>query len=326
MRPRLIPVLICLALLAVIAPPTAAEETNITTHSYLPGYTTHWVRFMFTDLYGNPITELPVNASIVDSTSPLSWITDLLGFPADSSPDTVVLEGVTGSDGSWLALMVQNARYQIHVDDPSRSIQVSFTLYPKDTEYSYVLFIRDMRRLQDEVFWELSQVQLNASAVELRMHYNDTSMATTSLIFQVRNTTREIVHQHEYNDLGTVNASFTVENIKGDEYTWGFVAEHATFPGFGDTAGITLLGPSDKLVDLGDEVFELWVSILLLGLVAAFYSIQINYLGAVVLPSLALVFWGIGWLRNWIPLEIVFMALVFGALLYITNREVRAGT
>lgn len=164
------------------------------------------------------------------------------------------------------------------------------------------------------------------SAVELRMHYNDTSMATTSLIFQVRNTTREIVHQHEYNDLGTVNASFTVENIKGDEYTWGFVAEHATFPGFEDTAGITLLGPSDKLVDLGDEVFELWVSILLLGLVAAFYSIQINYLGAVVLPSLALVFWGIGWLRNWIPLEIVFMALVFGALLYITNREVRAGT
>ena len=277
-------------------------------------YPAHNVRFHCIDDYGAPLPGVTISAAYVETTSPLSWLTDLLGISSSVEIENTTLQGTTGTDGSIVFSMVETVQYALSAHDPASNLSVNFTIYPQETQYTIQFRTRPAASAETYPIYILEAVPLEGDTqVSLRLAYNDRDNATTSLSFWVKNDAGEYVYTDTptLHLLGWTNTSYTVENHP-TSYTWGFDAQHATRGEISAARTITLHG-SGRLVDLGFED-DFWYFLLsalwIIGIGALFSGSQVRF-GAIIIP---LIGGGIPVLIGWLPVS---TAVLVGVLTFI---------
>ena len=279
-----------------------------------PNYPPHNVRFHCIDDYGGPLANVTVSAAYLETTTPWSWFSDLLGIPSSVSINETPLAGTTGTDGSIVFSLVETVQYAITAHDPASNLTVNFTLYPQETQYTIQFRTRPAASAETYPLYILEAVPLEGDTqVSLRLAYNDRDNATTSLSFWVKDDAGESVYTETptLHLLGWTNTSHTVVNHP-TSYTWGFDAQHATRGEISAARTITLHG-SGRLVDLGFED-DFWYFLLsalwIIGIGALFSGSQVRF-GAIIIP---LIGGGIPVLIGWLPVS---TAVLVGVLTFI---------
>lgn len=289
-----------------------------------PNYPPHNVRFHCIDDFGLPLSNVSVSAKYLETTSPWSWFTDLLGIPSTVAINETTLAGTTGTDGSITFSMVEVVRYAITAHDPASNLSVNFTLYPQETQYTIQFRTRPPSDAETHPIYNLEAVPLEGDTqVSLRLAYQDRDNATTSLLFWVKDGAGEYVYTDtlEPTLLNWTNTSYTVENHPAS-YTWGFDATHATRDTISAARSITLHG-SGRLVDLGfeDEFWYLLLSaIWIVGIGAIFSGSRVRF-GAIIIP---LIGGGVPTLIGWLPLATtvpIGILTFIGVFVYMRKSE-----
>lgn len=288
-------------------------------------YAPHAVRFSFRDQNSNPLDNLSVTATPLECSGPWTWLAEWLGLNQTAVDiQGTTLSGTTGDDGSWTAWMIETVRYQMNAADASRGINTSWTLYPKENEYSYIIDLEpEVPEFAENIEWNVSAIDVNATHVYLHCAYSDLLDHTDSCTIEVLNSTGGVIYTQACSPANNCSVNYTVENIKGNAYTWGFTAEHTDFGTISNYKGITLEGTGGRLVDLGLEDF--WYDMICLGalfMVALFFSSRMNPHGAITLALTGGILWFIGWLN--VPYLIVACAIVIAILIYAEKKEERS--
>ncbi|NLE27930.1 MAG: hypothetical protein GX625_21845 [Clostridiaceae bacterium] len=300
------------------------ERLPPATPAEMPNYPPHNVRFHCIDDFGLPLSNVSVSAKYLETTSPWSWFSDLLGIPSSVNINATTLSGTTGTDGSITFSMVETVRYAITAHDPASNLSVNFTLYPQETQYTIQFRTRPPSDAETHPLYNLEAVPLAGDTqVSLRFAYKDRDNATTSLLFWVKDGADEYVHTEALTPkyLNWTNASYTVEN-RPTSYTWGFDANHATRGEISAARSITLHG-SGRLVDLGfeDEFWYLLLSaIWIVGIGAIFSGSRVRF-GAIIIP---LIGGGVPTLIGWLPLATtvpIGILTFIGVFVYMRKSE-----
>lgn len=288
-------------------------------------YAPHAVRFSFRDQNSNPLDNLSVTATPLECSGPWTWLAEWLGLNQTAVDiQGTTLSGTTGDDGSWTAWMIETVRYQMNAADASRGVNTSWTLYPKENEYSYIIDLEPVvPEFEGNIEWNVSAIEVNTTHLYLHCAYSDLLDHTDSCTIEVFNSTGGIVYTQSCSPANNCSVNYTVENIKGNAYTWGFTAEHTDFGTIANYKGITLEGTGGKLVDLG--LSDFWYDMISLGalfMVALFFSSKMNPHGAITLALTGGILWFIGWLD--IPYLFVACAIVIAILIYAEKKEERS--
>jgi hypothetical protein len=287
-------------------------------------YAPHAVRFTFRDTGSNPLDNLTVIAEPLECTGPWTWLVEWLGLNQTCVDiQHTTLNGTTGSDGSWTAWMIETVRYRLTATDAERGINTTWTLYPKQDEYSYIIDLEPVApSYADNIAWNCSSIQVNSTHYYLHCDYSDTLNHTSSCVFQVANSSGSVVYTQSCSPANNCSINYTVSNTKGDAYTWGFTAEHTDFGEISSYRGITLPGTGGRLVDLG--ISDFWYDLICLAALTMcmmFFSGKMNPHGGIVTAFMGGILFWIGWLSV-TPL-IVGGAIVLAILIYIEKKEER---
>lgn len=298
------------------------------TEPFRPMYPPHQVRFLVQTLDGHPIEGVLINATTIESTTPWSWLTDYLGFTNTTSVQTTVLSGYTGSDGSWVAMMVESIRYEVVATNATLGISESITIYPK--EDNYVIYVIPAEgpstlNLINGTLWDQS---VNASYDRLGLSWNDTTGLTNRLTFTVRNANKvEIYNVTTVGaPIGNRTLYYDVPVVPGQTYYWGYYATNSLFekPIRWDKY-VTFEG---RLIDLGfgsghDDWYN-WIAIAQLVALTGIFAATNRRYGAVFIPYWAAFINLIGWfpamysVAGWLFISI---ACTIGTLYYIRTAE-----
>lgn len=298
-----------------------SERTGGSGISYAP----HPVRFSFRDQSSNPLDGMTITATPLECTGPWTWLTEWLGLNQTAVDiQGTTLSGTTGDDGSWTAWMIETVRYRMNVVDASRGINTTWTLYPKESEYAYLIDLEPtVPEFEGNIEWNVSAIEVNTTHLYLHCAYSDLLDHTDSCSISVMNSTGGVVYTQACSPANNCSVNYTVENIKGNAYTWGFTAEHTDFGTITNYKGITLEGTGGRLVDLGLDDF--WYDMISLGalfMVALFFSSKMNPHGAITLALTGGILWFIGWLN--ISYLFVACAIVIAILIYVEKKEERS--
>jgi len=295
---------------------TPIEDFSGANTNYVP----HPVRFTYVDAYGNPITGATVTATALESSNPWSWLEGVFGYRSTVDIEGTVLSGNTGSDGTISFLMVETVQYRVHCVKTTAGINHTVDIYPKESEY----FIRI--GALPSVGSDYPTYSLNATIagtnVILFGNYTDTSGHTTSARFIVTNSSGSEVYNTSITLTGGVgSAYYAVNNTKGDQYTFGLVAEHSTQGTIEKWIDITLKG-SGRLIDFGEgwtDFMYLVMSVACIFLVAGCFGEMDVRLGAFFIPLMGGVFWWIGWMPETYG-ALISIAGFLGGIYYLRSK------
>lgn len=299
-----------------VAPPTPPDR---------PSYPPHNVRFHCINDYGSPISNVTLTAEFVESSSPWSWLTDLLGIPSSVEINSTTLAGTTGTDGSITFNMIETVRYTIHAHDPASNLTVDFSLYPHETQYTIQFHSRPPPATATRPLYELTATpNEDNTKITLGLAYYDRDNGTTALTFWVKDDTDGNITHSSTPDVklnGWTNATHTVDNLPGS-YTWGFNATHNDHDDITASRSITLHG-AGRLVDLGleDDFWYYLLSIIwIIGIAAIFSGSRVRF-GAIIIP---LIGGGIPTLIGWLPpvtAPLIAILTFIGVFVYMRKSE-----
>lgn len=287
-------------------------------------YPPHNVRFHVQDEFGSPLSGLLMTAEYQESTGPIEWLQSLLGMPSDVDVENTTLSGTTGADGSITFSMIEVAQYQVTVSNATAGLSHSFLLYPKEDQYTIRFTLSDKPDMSLYPDYSVTAFDINDTHVGLNVMYNDSlTSSTDAFTFTVVTGNKTPVYSAEISDQ-SLNVTYAVENIKGDSYYWGFSADHAIYGEITSMQGVTLKGGTGRIVDLGlsedNEVWYIYLSMIVTGLIAALFSVSNVKMGVIMVPLCAGFFFFIGWLPAAMA-GVLAAAFAFGVLIYMRKSE-----
>jgi hypothetical protein len=287
-------------------------------------YPPHNVRFHVQDEFGSPLSGLLITAVYQESSGPVEWLQELFGLPASVKVENTTLSGTTGVDGSITMSMVEVVQYQMTASDSTLGLSHSFLLYPKEDQYTIRFTLADNADMSLYPDYEVRAFDINDTYVGLNVMYNDTlTSSTDAFTFSVVTGNKTPVYSAEIADQ-SLNVTYAVENIKGESYYWGFSADHAIYGTITSMQGITLKGGAGRIVDLdldeSQEVWYIYLSMIMTGLIAGLFSVSNVKMGVIMIPLSAGFFIFIGWLPVAMA-GVLAAAFAFGVLIYMRKSE-----
>ena len=140
--------------------------------------------------------------------------------------------------------MISSGYYRLTFKEATIGVDQYVYLYPDQTVYTYVLQTTATAEIPfsgDYINSTLTATPMGAT-VSLNMTYVDLSATTNALTFFVRFSNKTVAYSHLYTSQNVVNTSYSVSNIAGDAYVWGYEANNTRFGWQNQSSGITLKG------------------------------------------------------------------------------------
>jgi len=294
-----------------------------------PVYAGHQVRFVVQDNFGRPLEGVNITAQAIEASTPWSWITNLLGIESTEDMDiqNTTLSGTTGTDGSWTTIMVESVKYRMTFTEEDLGINVVRDLYPKEDEYVIWIRLREVVNASAYPDYLVWAEDVDIDTVAIKMMYHDPGLGTTDLDYYILDSDGAIVHTQSWSPVTTeyTNHSYNLDNVKGEQYTFGFNATHEDYGEISFWKGITMKG-TGLLVDLGfeDSNWYMWISLCIVFIVGGCFHISTVKQGVIVTPLMAGLFWYIGWLPAWIG-GFIGLAGALGVLIHMRKQEYKTG-
>lgn len=199
-------------------------------------YTPHQVRFTVINQYGAPVQNATVSANAINATIPDSWLQIMYGINPEAANDmlngTLIMQGITSTDGAIVFTMHGSIRYNINVTDPATGSLFSTSVMPIGADYPIRTSPYAFPQASNSTYNQIANTSLtfsepNSSYVTLGLVYQDTSGRTTNLKFYVTAVhNRTVVYSVNLGDPGTAvrYANFTLRNERGYQYIWNYTA------------------------------------------------------------------------------------------------------
>ncbi|MBP2147244.1 hypothetical protein J2129_002757 [Methanofollis sp. W23] len=301
---------------AAAAPPS--------TGNYVP----RTVRFHCIDDYGAPMPGVQLSAAYIEISNPDDWLSNLIGVPVGDCANitTATLSGTTGLDGSINFLMIECIRYQIDAFDPVSNTSTTFSIFPKEAEYTIQFRLRDAPAGAQYPSYDLTATEVSPESISLALSYHDPQgvNGTTTLNFWVKDAAGTVLYTESSapNAAGWINSSYAIDNTHPTTASYGFNATHTQYGTISNYREITLHG-TGRLVDLGFED-EFWYQLIsvcwIIGLGSLFSGPRVRQ-GAIIVPLFG---GGLPVFLGWLPLALapIVAALTFlGVFVYMRKSE-----
>ena len=293
--------------LPVTASANSSVINNILMKIYISSYVPNFVfeRFIVRNLFDTPYPGVTITVYKGD---------DL----------TASFTGMTDSIGQAVFQLIKDQKYRITLSGGGISGTLTFTVYGKEEDYIIRIaggFPTGGNRYTD-INATLTSSTVNATHSNLSLIYRDNRSSTTAINFYATNlSTNSTCTQSSTSQ--NVTLSCTV--LASGTYQFGFNATSSIY-GFFQQDRIINFGAgkpaSPSLAVPGvSSTYLHWISIMLIVLTASLFSVKTVKYGAVVIPSVAMIFWAVGWLQ--ISFLLVSTALVIGVLVYSRMSETK---
>jgi len=285
-------------------------------------YPPHQVEFACVDMFGNPLTNVYVEAiPISTTTGSWNWLLNLFGIRDESISyyANQTLNGTTDSRGAITFVMMENVEYEVRFVNESLGINKTIRIYPKADHYTVVLtpVTSSIVSSEDYITFNLSY-EIGDDEITLSLVYNDSLAQTQNLTFFVYNST-SLLYQQNFTNVSNVSVSYTVPYKAGEEYMWGYSVFHSRFGEMGRSRILRIAW----FLDLGiSRAYCTWIAIAIILFLTAMFSFTTVKFGYVAIPMVSLIFAYIGWLPN---ISIIIIALCLGILAYMSKREKEVG-
>lgn len=202
-------------------------------------YSPHQVKFTIVDSKYNSVPDAPINASAIAATFPdgTEWLENLYGLDPSDADDmlngTLLMEGMTGSDGGIVFTMLSSIAYTVKVQHPVTMEYQSVNISPIDRDYTIRLTGTAINNTYLDMGYNttLNVTEPNSSYVTMHLFYEDMSARTFLVYFYVMfagNQTLVYADAQNTTSMGVPGIStwmnYTVQNVRGEQYKWGYQA------------------------------------------------------------------------------------------------------
>lgn len=273
-------------------------------------------RFVIQTYSGQPLENVNVTATPLESTGPLAWLYDLFGISGDVDINGTVLTGTTDSGGGIVLPLIRSVKYRIDVVDASRGIDTSITIYPQEDEVLLSVWPQETPSPAGDF-----QLYAEEEAGDMRVGVRYATVDLARVTFTVTTEGGVLVHRStsaaQEDDL-----SYILDGDPGEVYLYGYVAELRSGEVVRQDQYIRFAAEARPWIDLAPWIPRSayhWAAVfLIVGFSWTFGRGEIR--GALLtIPILAGVLWLIGWLDvSWLLVGVI---LVLGILVYMRLSE-----
>ena len=273
-------------------------------------------RFVIQTYSGQPLENVNVTATPLESTGPLSWLLDLFGISGDVDINGTVLTGTTDSGGGIVLPLIRSVKYRIDVVDLTRGIDTSITIYPQEDEVLLSVWPQETPSPAGDF-----QLYAEEEAGDMRVGVRYATVDLARVTFTVTTEAGEIT----FRDVSTAqedHLSYLLDGDPGDVFLYGYAAELRSGEVVRQDQYIRFAAESRPWIDLAPWIPRSayhWAAVfLLVGFSWTFGRGEIR--GALLtIPILAGILWLIGWLDvSWLLIGVI---LVLGVLVYMRLSE-----
>ena len=273
-------------------------------------------RFVIQSYTGQPLENINVTATPLESTGPLSWLLDLFGISGDVDINGTVLSGTTDSSGGIVLPLIRTVKYQIDIVDPSRGVNTTITTYPHEDEIVISVWPQETPSPAGDF-----QLYAEEEAGDMRVGVRYATVDLARVTFTVTTEGGVLVHRST-SAAGEGDLSYLLDGEPGEVYLYGYAAELKTGEVVRQDQYIRFAAESRPWIDLAPWIPRSayhWAAVfLLVGFSWTFGRGEVR--GALLtIPILAGVLWLIGWLDvSWLLVGVI---LVLGILVYMRLSE-----
>jgi len=200
---------------------------------------------------------------------------------------------ITDTTGSASFLLFKTQKYRITLVNASAGVSNEMTLYPKDTEYLW-LITRSNDAFQDHDILEkdaiittVSKSVINSTHAYINVTYNDTLTQTTNITIYLNQSNSTMLNSS--NSTGNMTVSFIVNNYQGKSYLIHFFGQHTEY-GTIDYTYSVLFEKTDVGISGIPSALWLWFGIGISFFVAAIFTASTVELGLIIVCGLNWVF------------------------------------
>ncbi|MDD3961317.1 MAG: PKD domain-containing protein [Bacteroidales bacterium] len=303
-----------------------AQSTPKTTTWYSP----HQVRLAVISNTGTLLTGTTVNATANSTTMPDDYLTSLYGIDPTIANDmlngTLIMSGVTGSDGAIVYTMHGSISYDVSLTNPATGTLFKIFLMPIENNYDIRLGATTANATYSQINATMLTVsEPDASHFKLGVNYLDTSGLSNNMTFTVSCVDNgTVLYKQEYTAFGTsaILSNYTLANVWGEGYVWKYVAYRADGSVLSQGATVTGKGPNGVMVDLGLPSLNWyrWISVCILFMMGAMASQRTKQFWALLIPIFAALFLWFGWFTGTSSTAgIITLCVVLGAIVYMKS-------
>lgn len=266
------------------------------------------------------------------------WDCDIAGATIDAYNYGEVVAyktAITDSTGSVSFLLFKTQRYRVTVTHATAGISQEMTIYPKDTEYIFLIKNTDTPwteppvQEKDAINISLSKATLNSTHATITVNYTDALSDTTNLTIYVNQSngtsTENVIAS--WNNAGAGNHTFTISNYSGQQYKVHIIAAHTTY-GTIDRTYAVLFEKSAVGIQTIPATLWLWFAIGMMFFVAAMFTGSTAEIGAVLVCAIGWIFFSLGMFSslNTIQFGIALtVATIISVMAYIRKSQDRGG-
>ena len=306
---------------------TKPEYINIATSPITVYYLPQQVRMRLIDTDSYPLSGVTIAATPLNFTAPENWTELLLGISSGVNIMGTTVSGVTGSDGSWVAPMVQSILYNISMTR-TPDINYAFQIYPSQSEYVFTIplgVVPIPTSIANIVTYSLSNATINATHQFFNVTYSDTStQGTDKLSFYVYDLGGTLLASNSYTGASANSQTFSqvLAVSQGQSYTYGFAANQSRYGWINQTDTVTFANQV-ALIGAAPSWVEEFAAIAIIIIFSALFSIWSKAIAMIAMPLLTYFFqFAMGWLPSTFLSSIALgVMLTLGVLIYIRQKE-----
>ncbi len=294
--------------------PAPEEPTPTATSGTLPGPLP--VRFVVQSYTGQPLANITVTATPLESTGPWAWLYDLFGISGDADLNGTVLAGTTDTGGGIVLPLIKTVKYRVDVTDASRGIDTSITLYPQEDAVVISVWPQEPAGSAGD-FTLYAEEEAGGTRVGVRY----AAAGVTRVTFTVKDEAGAVLYTRT-SAAPEDDLSYLLDGEPGEVFTYGYAGEHPEYGRVQKDQFIRFEGEARPLIDLAPWIplfVYHWASIfLIVGFAMTFVRGEIR--GALLtIPIIAGILWLIGWFQ--VPWLVIGGVLVLGILIYARMGE-----
>lgn len=270
-------------------------------------YPPHNVQFVVKTVWGQPIEDVEVTATYIESTGPIEWLFDWIGISEDVDVENTEMSGTTDALGCIDFMMVESVKYRVTFEKVG-IIDQEMEVYPKDDQY--IVLVNDLPDWweagydeQEVVTIDVTGTEINATYASITIQYNDTLSDTTGGTVWLNQTNKTAIgldqdNLDSYNVAATnFTATFYVTSYHGESYFVNVDTEHDTFGFINRT--FTVMFEEEPVSTGLPESWNIYIAAFLILFTGCFFGATTSPTnGALIVCFEGWVFWGIGWLDD----------------------------
>jgi hypothetical protein len=301
---------------------TPAVVPSVPSIVYIP----QQVRFRLMGTDGNYLSNVFVQATPINFTAPANWTETLLGISPNVGIRDTTVYGTTGTDGSWAAPMLQSFQYQINMTRGT-DVNFNFTIYPSALDYTFTIPVAGFVPIttpSNIVSYSLQNMTINETYQFINMTYNDGSLNTNYLAFNIYDINSSLVYSTNYTGASANSQNFSViqQCPKGTSYTYGFQANQSAYGWINQSSTIKLQSQIELLQN-GPAWVGQWFAI---AIIIVFGTLFMIYSKPFALVGIPLLTWAFQYIFMLLPssfLSLIALGcmLTIGVLVYIRQAE-----